>query len=135
MDLRSRNALDRAKDGRADLFGIRRRCFFELFDDFEHPIAADDRIVHNEPQGRHILEDHRPGDESLNAIAMAREQREAALLLLRTSKDADEDAGGMEVARYVHIIDSDEAGIADLELAADGLADLALEQFPDALKP
>ena len=53
---------------------------------------------------------------------MAHQQREATLLLVGAAKNADEDDRGMQVAGDVHVVDSDQAGLADLELAADGFA-------------
>ena len=50
------------------------------------------------------------------------------------AEDADEHDGGMQIAGDIHVIDGDQAGLADREFAADGFADLALQQFAHALE-
>ena len=41
--------------------------------------------------------------------------------------------GGLQVACHIHVIDGDQAGLAHVEFAADGFANLALQQFAHAL--
>ena len=40
----------------------------------------------------------------------------------------------LQVAGHVHVVDRDQAGFADRNFAADGFADLALQQFAHALE-
>jgi hypothetical protein len=65
---------------------------------------------------------------------MLGEQLKAALLLVRVAKDADEDDGGFQIAGDIHVVDGDQARVADVKFAADGLADFALEQFAHTLE-
>ena len=112
----------------SDGFGDR-RGLVQLLDDLQHAVAAHDGIVHDEAQRGGVFQDHGLGHESLDAGAMFGEQRQAALLLVGVAEDADEDDGGLQVAGAVHVVDGDQAGLAHVEFAADGLADRALEQF------
>ena len=45
------------------------------------------------------------------------------------AEDADEDDGGFEIAAHVNVVDGDQADVADVKFAADGLANRALQQF------
>ncbi len=65
---------------------------------------------------------------------MVDEQGEAAPLLVRVAQDADEHDGRMQVSGDINVVHCDQAGVADLELAADDFADFALEQFAHPLK-
>ena len=73
-------------------------------------------------------------DEALDAHAMFGEQLEAAFLLVRVAQDADEHDGGFQIACDIHVVDGDQARVADVKFAADGLADFALEQFAHTLE-
>jgi hypothetical protein len=57
------------------------------------------------------------------------EHLQAALLLVGIAEDANEHDGGPEIAAHVNVVDRDEADIVDVELAADGLANRALQQL------
>ncbi len=61
------------------------------------------------------------------------EQLEAVLLLFGIAEDADKNDCRFYVAGDVHIVDGDQADFVDVKLAADGLANLALEQFAHPL--
>jgi hypothetical protein len=65
---------------------------------------------------------------------MPRQQIQSPLLLLRVSKDADEDHRRMQIACHIHVIDGYQSGFANGEFAADDFADLAFEQFPHTLE-
>ena len=58
----------------------------------------------------------------------------AALLLVRIAEDADEDGGGFEVARHVHVVDGNQSALADVKFTSHGLADFALQKFAHALE-
>jgi len=64
---------------------------------------------------------------------MLGEQLKAALLLVGVAEDAYVNNRRSHVARHVHVVDGDQAGFVDVELAADGFTDLLLEQFADSL--
>src|SRR5438067_7945830 len=64
---------------------------------------------------------------------MLAQEGHASFLLVGAAKDADKDMGGVQVSGDVNVVDADEAGFTDRELAADGLADGALQQFAHAL--
>ena len=40
----------------------------------------------------------------------------------------------LQIAGHVHVVDGDQAALADVEFAADGFADFALQQFAHALE-
>ena len=40
----------------------------------------------------------------------------------------------LEVAGQVHVVDRDQAGLADVKFAADGLADFTLQKFAHSLE-
>src|SRR5437588_10511544 len=109
------------------------RSFFELFDDLEHAISAHYRIVHDKAQRGSVLQNDRPGHQTLEAFSVTGQQSEAPLLLLGVAENTDKDHCGMQIPRDIHVIDRDQAGLADFKLAADSFPDLALEQFAHPL--
>src|SRR5690348_4019626 len=74
---------------------FRRRILFQLFDDLHDAVAAVYGIINHEPQRGCVFQDNRFGHEALDPRAILHEQFEAALLLVRTAKDADEHRGGL----------------------------------------
>ena len=62
------------------------------------------------------------------------QKSESPFLLVRAAQNADEDHSRMQVPGDVHVVNRDQAHLADLEFAADGFAYFALEQFAHALK-
>src|SRR6266404_1586843 len=107
--------------------------FFEFLDDFEDSVAAHDRIVHDELEGRGVFQNDGAGDQALDAFAMLGEQGEPALLLIGIAQNTEEHNRGVEVARHIHIVDRDQAGFTDLKFAADDFANGALQQLAHAL--
>ena len=61
------------------------------------------------------------------------ECREAAFLLVRVPKDADEYSCGFEIAGTTNVVDGDEADFGHGELAPDGFANGALQHFADSV--
>ena len=59
---------------------------------------------------------------------------ESPFLLVGIAQDADKDEGGFQIPGHIHVIDGDEAGLADGDLAPDGFADRALQEFAHALE-
>src|SRR5665213_3090809 len=110
-----------------------RRTFFQFLDDLQHLVAAHDGIINDKFQRGREFQDDGPANQPLDADAMLVEQMESALLLFGVAEDADEDDGGFQIAAHVHVVDGNEAGLVDVKLAADSLADLALQKLAHAL--
>src|SRR5947209_1399934 len=108
---------------------------FEFLDNLQDAVTADHRIIDVKFQDGSVFEHDRTSDEILNASAVPGQQHQAALLLLLVAKDADKNDCGVQIARDIDVIDRHEPDLADGELAADHLANLALEQFANALEP
>jgi hypothetical protein len=118
------------------LIGRRRRdgggagILFQIVDDLQDAVAADDGIVGHKFQGGRVFQDHGFGDLALKADAMFLKDVEGALLLTGAAEDTDENHGGFEVAADVNVIDRNEADFIDIEFTPDGLAKGALQKFP-----
>src|ERR1035437_6470507 len=113
---------------------VRRQGLLQLLEYPEHSIAAHKRVVHHELEDGCVFQDDRAADQALDALAMPPQERESAFLLFRAAQNADENESGMQIAGDVHVVDRDQARVADLEFATNGFADLALEQFAHALE-
>ncbi len=115
-------------------FRHRRHFLLQFLNNLQDPIATHDRIIDVEPELWCVLEHDRSPDQALDPFPVTGQQPNPALLLVRISQNAHEYDGGMQVARYLDIIHSDQSGLTDRELAADHLANLALEQFAHTLE-
>ena len=69
----------------------------------------------------------RPANQALDALAMAYQEGASPFLLVRTTQDADEDYGGMQIAGDIDVIHGDKTRVADLEFSADDFTDLAFQ--------
>src|SRR5436309_13988247 len=59
--------------------------FLQIRDDFEHAIAAHDRIIHQKSNRGRVFKHYRPGHQSLDPFAVAQQQAKTTLLLLDSS--------------------------------------------------
>ena len=96
-------------------------------------ISTFDRVVDGEAEARGEFQDHFLRDVLLDERTGLPEQRHGGPLLRGIAKDADEDAGILEVAAKLNVVDADEAGVAHGNFAAESFADSALQKFTTAL--
>src|SRR5579864_7658172 len=75
----------------ARLFGRARIGFLEFLDNLEDTIAANHGIINDKFESGRVLQDHGAADQALDALAMAGQEVQAALLLLCVAKNTDED--------------------------------------------
>jgi hypothetical protein len=108
--------------------------FFELVDDLQDTVTANDGVIDDELESGGIFENDGAADEALDTFAMAREEIQTALLLLGIAENADKDYGRVQVAGHIDIIDRNQSRLADRELPANNLSNLSFQEFTDALK-
>jgi hypothetical protein len=104
-------------------------ALLELIHNLQDAVAPHDGIIDQEFEGRCVFQHHRPAYKTLDAFAMLEEQGEASFLLFGIAQNADEYNRRMQVAGDLDVIDGNQAGIADSELTADDLTDLALQEL------
>ena len=106
---------------------------FELVDDLQNAVAADDRVIDDEFESGGVFEDHGPTNKTLNTLAMAGKQIQPALLLLIVAENTDKHHRRVEITRNVHVVYGHQAGFADGELAPDDFANLPFQELAYAL--
>jgi hypothetical protein len=105
---------------------------FQFVEDLHDAIAAHHRVIKLKAQRRGVLQHDGLGQQALEADAFFGEGGEAAFLLVRVAEDADEDGGGFQIARALDVVDGDQANGGHVELAANGFANRAFQQFTDS---
>jgi hypothetical protein len=109
------------------LFFAGRIVLLKLFDNLQYLVTTHYGVVSHELERRGIFKNYGAANEALNPLAVFGEECESPLLLAGITENADENNGGMEIAGDIHVVHCDEPGFGDIELAADNLANFALQ--------
>src|SRR5579859_2312755 len=76
---------------------ILRESLFDLFDNFQHLVAMDNRIINFKPQLGSVFENDRLRDLPLDAPSVFHQQAKSLLLLVGAAQDAHKNRGGMQI--------------------------------------
>jgi hypothetical protein len=108
---------------------------FDLLDDGEDAIAPFDGVVEDESDNRGPLQAEVAAEDLLESGGAGFETVGGGLALGRGTDEAHERGGGPEVRGHDHVVDRQEAGLLDGEVASDDLRHFTAEQLglPNAL--
>jgi hypothetical protein len=118
----------------ARLLSRARIGFLDFVDDLKDAVTSNDRIVDDKLESWCVFEHNGAADEALDALAMAGEHVEPALLLLGIAQDTDEDHRRMQVAGNVNVVDSYQTGLTHRNFTANDFANLPFQEFTHPLE-